>query len=76
MRFGVGGCVCRHGVYKSRLQLNLPSAVGCDYIAFLHLEEKADGLSQGAEQVFVACLLGTMYESHFGTGSSYVFTYS
>ena len=49
MRFGVGGCVCRHCIYKSRLQLNLPSAVGCNYIAFLHLEEKADGLSQRAE---------------------------
>ena len=33
----------------------------CDYIAFLHLEEKADRLSQGAEQVFVACLLGRFF---------------
>ena len=57
MRFGVGGCMCRHGVYKSDLQFNLPSAVGCDYIAYLHLEEKADGLSQGVEQVFSCSLL-------------------
>ena len=61
MRFGVGGCVRRHGVYKSRLQLNLLSAVGGDYIAFLHMEEKTDGLSKGAEQVFVACLLGRFF---------------